>query len=60
MYPALAGHLVQVVVLEEVIAQPPLSVGHALLGQLTRKDRILPGGHCDVVQLPSDAYRLWR
>lgn len=58
MYSALAAHLVQIVVLEEVVSEPPLGVCDARVRQLHLKDGILPGGHSGVAKRPEDAHTL--
>lgn len=56
VHSALAAHLVQIVVLEEVVSEPPLCVCDTRVRQLHLKDGILPGGHSGVAQRPEDAH----
>ena len=56
---ALAAHLIQVVVLEQVVPQPPLCSGHPHMGQLHFEHGVLSGGHCDVVEHAGDPDALW-
>lgn len=58
MHSALEAHLIQIVVLEEVVSEPPLGVCDVRVRQLHLKDSILPGGHGGVAQRPEDAHAL--
>lgn len=59
VHSALAAHLVEIVVLEEVVSEPPLCVCDTRVRQLHLKDGVLPGGHSGVAQLPEDAHTLY-
>lgn len=55
---ALAAHLIQVVVLEEIVPEPPFSSRHPRVRQLHLEHSVLPGGHRNIVELPEDAHVL--
>lgn len=58
VHSALAAHLVQIVVLKEVVSKPPLCICDTRVRQLHLKDGILPRGHSGVAQRPEDAHTL--
>ena len=56
---ALAPDLIQVIVLQVVGAQPPLSMSHALLGHFTTEMGILAHSEGNIVYAPSDKHTFW-
>ena len=59
VHSALAAHLIQIIILEEVVCEPPFSVCHGRVWQLNFKDCILPSGDSDIVEFSDDAHTLW-
>lgn len=60
MYCTLNAHLIQIIILKEVVSQPPLAICHVGVWQLNLKDSILARGHSDVTELSDDAHMLWQ
>lgn len=59
MHSALATHLVQIIILKEVVAEPPLHITDSCVWQLDLEDGVLPGGHGNVAELSDDANTFW-
>lgn len=55
----MTAHLVEIIILKEVVSEPPFPIGDANMWQLNLKDGVLAGGHSNIAELPDNAYMLW-
>lgn len=59
VHSTLAAHFIQIIILEEVVSEPPLPICYPWVWQLNLKDSILSSGHSDITEFSDDTHTLW-
>lgn len=53
------AHLIQIIILKQVVWKPPFPIGDTRVWQLNLKDGVFPSGHSNVAEFSNDSHMLW-